>query len=117
MKTQPETLAVIKKITDLCKADPTFEEKFMIFFERKIVEYQSKEITPGDLDRALYLFLRDYLPKKRERKINSILGKKEWYFDFSEKSFIIIPYSFGFDFIDDFITIGVVVCPWKMTFV
>ena len=72
-----EAIYVIKKFTKLCKENPEFEEKFMIFFENLIIDYRSSNITAKEMDDQLYEYLQTYTRKKRESTIDSIIGKKE----------------------------------------
>lgn len=76
-KQTKEAIDIIKKFTKLCKSDPTFEEKFMIFFENLIIDYRSSNITAKELDDQLYEYFVSYTRNKRQNDIDSILGKEE----------------------------------------
>lgn len=72
-----ESLEFIRKYKELCERYPTFEEKFMIYFEDRIIDYQKKIITADELDEKVVEFMNDFVCKSRNRKLKSILRKKE----------------------------------------
>lgn len=77
MKEHKEAISVIKKFTRICKEDPTFEGKFMIFFEDLILDYKNKLIDAKTMDTKLDDYLTNYQKQKRNKVLESILRKKK----------------------------------------
>jgi hypothetical protein len=72
-----ESLEFIRHYKELCQKYPKFEENFMIFFEDKILDYQRKLLTAEELDLKIIDYIDFFIRKERNKKLISILRKKD----------------------------------------
>lgn len=62
---------------DLLVNDQEFVEKFDKFIQSVIEEIRLSEKVVMRVDQRIYKFIEDYVVKKRTKKINKILRKKD----------------------------------------
>ncbi len=62
---------------DLLVNDQEFVEKFDKFIQSVIEEIRLSEKVVIKVDQRIYKFIEDYVVKKRTKKINKILRKKD----------------------------------------